>query len=234
MRRCCISAVAAPRTCYARAPVSLFTSTADPSPGPTLTADPSPGQVSPLLDALSKNASLVRLDLSTSGISWDGPDALGTPLVETLAKSPSALASLQALILQHESGYVVPLQRLRMGSTDALAALRAVPFFGQGGPQRAEILFMAAVLRKNTDVVNVERSEAAAGEVAARILEAACKGKLRREAWEAQLTQLIVEGATRRGHLLCLIAVETLRDVGPIPRASRTCPMTSPSSHHPR
>ena len=28
------------------------------------------------------------------------------------------------------------------------------------------------------------------------------------------LTQLVVDGATRRGHLVCLIAVETLRDVG--------------------
>ena len=42
----------------------------------------------------------------------------------------------------------------------------------------------------------------------------AVKGKLRKDLWESSLTQLLVDGATRRGHLLCLIAVETLRDVG--------------------
>ena len=46
-------------------------------------------EVPPLLDALSKNASLTHLDLSRSGITWDGADASGMGLLETMSKQPS-------------------------------------------------------------------------------------------------------------------------------------------------
>lgn len=171
-------------------------------------------EISPLLDALCKNASLTYIDLSASGMEWDGPDASGRPLVETMCKQPSALAALTTLRLQKESGYLIPTKRLRTSASEALAALRSQPLLSVGGARREEIMFMAGLLRKNQNFAVVERAEAAAGEVVAKMLEAACKGKLKRDAWELQLTSLLVEGATRRGHLTCLVAVETLRDVG--------------------
>ena len=41
---------------------------------------------------------------------------------------------------------------------------------------------------------------------------AARNGKRRRDVWEQQIYQLIVEGRARRGHLLALISAEALRD----------------------
>lgn len=171
-------------------------------------------EIMPLLDALGKNASLVHLDLAQSGITWTGANATGMPLIEMLAKSESALGGLQTLVISHESGFKIPVGQLRSPPDVALAALRMVPILSTGGPRREELYFIADILRSNTDVSVVEKAEKAAGEAVIKLRAAARGGKLKRDAWEQSLTQLVTEGATRRGHLQSLISAECLRDVG--------------------
>ena len=68
-------------------------------------------EVSPMIDALGKNASLTFLDLSPSGVHWDGPQANGTPLITIMAKFPSALSALEHMVISSTSGFRAP--RLR-------------------------------------------------------------------------------------------------------------------------
>ena len=72
-------------------------------------------QVAPLLDALGKNSSLTRLDLSAAGLQWSGPDASkersGAPLVETMAASASALAELQHFVVSGATEYGIPVAK---------------------------------------------------------------------------------------------------------------------------
>lgn len=178
---------------------------------PTL---PVTAQISPLIDALGRNASLTHLDLSLSGITYGDANASGEPLVAMMATFPAALSALGTLVVSRESNFRVPTQRLRAGVTEATAALRSLAFLMPGGPWREDVLFMGDLLRSNRNANVVERSEEVAGEAVARLLGAAAGGKLKRDQWETQLKTLMVEGSTRRGHLLVLIAVDTLRDVG--------------------
>ena len=46
-------------------------------------------EIYPLLDALGTNSSLVHLDLTKSGLLWNGPDASGGPLLENMATTRS-------------------------------------------------------------------------------------------------------------------------------------------------
>ena len=54
-----------------------------------------PSEVQPLLDALSKNGSLTRLDLGKSGITFIGADATGFPLVDKMSHTITALSDLK-------------------------------------------------------------------------------------------------------------------------------------------
>ena len=162
-------------------------------------------EIQPLLDALSKNGSLTYLSLANSGITWTGSNATGLPLVEKMAHSASPLSSLETMVIR-DNGYRMPIAKLRERET-ALSAIRAASFFTGDGPRTEEVLFIAELLRE-------ELEEDADAAPAVKLLTAARAGKLKRPAWEEAVTKLIVEGVTRRGHLLSLISAEALRDVG--------------------
>lgn len=161
-------------------------------------------EVQPLLDALSKNTSLTYLHLGISGITWSGPNAEGMFLIELMAKFPSTLAGLKKLVIRPR-GYEMPIEKLRE-APEALAALRSGRFFAPDGPRREEVLFMGELSRK-------EPTEAAADTVV-RLLAAARVGKLKKDAWEENVTRLMVDGTMKRGHLASMISAEALRDVG--------------------
>ena len=95
----------------------------------------------PLLDALIKNASLARLNLSEAGLEWGGPDASkqrsGAPLIEAMVASAAALAGLQTLVVS-SGGYAVPVAPLRRGGDEAMAALRAARFLDEDGEQEKD------------------------------------------------------------------------------------------------
>ena len=161
-------------------------------------------EVTPLLDALSKNGSLTRLDLGRSGIEWNDPNSMGMMLVEKMAHSMSALSDLQSFVIR-EAGYPIPVARLRNEET-ALEAIRQATFFTEGGPRFEEIVFIGDLLRKDDE-------EPPADQVV-KLLAQARTGKVKKAAWHEKVTQLMVAGALRRGHLFSLIAAEALRDVG--------------------
>ena len=172
-------------------------------------------EVRPLLDALQRNSSLVHLDLTRSGLTWTGPSATGGPLLEKMSQNAAPLSALQSLIISSESGFRIPVYRLRKSGQEAMAALHETPFFTPGGPRREEVLFIGELLRKNLNAsLPFDPMEEVARERVVAIRTAARSGKLRREAWEQQVFQLIADGFTRRGYLLSLITAEALRDVG--------------------
>ena len=71
-------------------------------------------EIMPLLDALSKNASIIHLDLSVSGIIWNGPKATGAPLIEAIHHGPAALSELETFKITESNDYVIPIQTLRL------------------------------------------------------------------------------------------------------------------------
>lgn len=170
-------------------------------------------ECAPLLDALSKNSSLVHLDLVKSGIRFHELDANGYPLVEAMNKGGAALSGLATLTISASSGYVIPIGRMRAGKEEALSALRASKLFLPGGARREEALFMSDVVRKNS-MLTLTDAERTSEQMVCKILEGARSGKVKREKWEATVTELIAGGDVRRGHLLCLIEADVLREVG--------------------
>ena len=62
-------------------------------------------EISPLLDALASNNSLVHLDLTLSGLSWTGYDATGGPLLESMSQSSAALSGLRTLVISPSSAH---------------------------------------------------------------------------------------------------------------------------------
>jgi hypothetical protein len=171
-------------------------------------------EIPPLLDALGRNSSLVHLDMSRSGLMWTGAGAKAAPLVRKMNESTAPLAGLQTLTISSTRGFHIPVGKLRKGADEALAALRAAPFFSPSGPRREEILFIGDLLRKALDAETATSSaEEISRERTVSILSAAKNGKLRREVWEVQLYQLIVDGSLRRAGLQSLINAQALRDV---------------------
>ena len=175
-------------------------------------------EIPPLLDALGKNASLIRLDMSKSGLTWSGPSASAAPLVETVHKSAAALSELDTLCISQGSRFQIPIQKIRLGMPYALEALRAVPFFAPGGPWREEILLMGDLLRTNLNAAEVVGFEEAAGEQVAKLMADARKGKVKQEQYHATITRLMADGNLRRGHLVALVHAEVLRDIAFKPR----------------
>ena len=68
--------------------------------------------------------------------------------------------------------------------------------------------------RREYSLLEMKLEEEAARERVVTMRVQAHNGKLRRDAWEHQLCQLMVDGCTRRGHLLSLVTAEALREVG--------------------
>ena len=81
------------------------------------------------------------------------------------------------------------------------------------GPWREEILFIGDLLRKGSDISPMESNEEMARDRVIAMRSAAKNGKLRREAWEPMICQLICDGYLRRGHLLGAISAEALREL---------------------
>lgn len=163
----------------------------------------------------------MRLSLAGSGLEWthsaaDGEHKSGLPLIEAVARSEAALASVRALVVSADSNFAIPLDRIRQGGEPALAALREMSFFSaEGGPRRTEVFFMADVLRRNRRPELVTEDESAASEVALTLLEEVQQGgRVPRAKWEARLKELIVGGDLRRATLATLISAEALRAVG--------------------
>ena len=174
------------------------------------------GEISPLLNALEDNSSLVRLNLASSGLGWSREDSSGAPLVAAMASNPAALGGLQIFIVSARSHCEIPIDQIRMGGGPALRALARMPGFFTlpGGPWHEEILLMGDLLRRNRLATLVTDAERKAGERAQRLLEDARNGQLGRGSWELRVKQLLVEGHTRRAMLASLIGVEVLRRVG--------------------
>ena len=78
-------------------------------------------EISPLLDALSKNGSLEFLNVGPSGIRFSGDNPNGTSLVEKMNHRVSTLSSLQHMVIR-ESGFRMPVGKLRE-SPEVMAAL---------------------------------------------------------------------------------------------------------------
>ena len=172
-------------------------------------------QVPPLLDALSKNASLIHLDLSASGITWDGPAATGAPLIEAMHKSAAALSELATLVISQDSGgFSMPVGKLRAREgVVGLTALREAPLLSSGGPRRAEIHFMADLLREQLPTAAPSALEEVAADAVAKWMSDARRGKLKKDDWQRHVTQAMYDGHLRRSHLKMLLTAEMLRDV---------------------
>ena len=169
-------------------------------------------EVSPLLNALEGNTSLVRLHLAASGLEWGQEDSSGAPLVAAMAANPTALGGLQQLILCRCE---LPIDQIRMGGDAALRALQSVPFFTlPSGAWHDEILVVADLLRRNRQPTVVREVEKRVGERVVKLLEEVRDGLVTRGAWEQRVKQFIVDGHTRRAHLLRLVSIEALRGVG--------------------
>ena len=151
--------------------------------------------------------------------------------------------------MSSDSGYAIPIRRLRKGGDEALNALREARLLSADGPRRLELLLISDLLRKNRRIAatvcftgsnrhpnsppithNVccmklmardlifsrqvsKDVEGSASEVMS-VIDAARRGKLGVEEWEARVTAMMVGGETRRAHFKSLIAASVLRDVG--------------------
>ena len=179
-----------------------------------------PSEVRPLLDALASNHSLKSLSLARSGLRWDGPGDNGSPLIEAIALKPAALASLQALVIDARTAFPIPLKQLRQGGDTALSALEGMHFFAPDGPCRAEILFIADVIRTNRRAEVITEGEAAEGEKAVALVEASVSAarsadnKGLRDIWESGVKAMMASGNLRRSQLQSLINLDVLRGVG--------------------
>lgn len=69
-------------------------------------------EVAPLLDALARNSSLTKLDLTASGLTWSGVGAMGAPLLENISQNPATLGALKSLKISSDSGYIVSILAL--------------------------------------------------------------------------------------------------------------------------
>ena len=174
-------------------------------------------EIPPLLDALIKNTSLTRLNLSESGLEWEAAESSAAPLMEALITSPSALSGLQDLIISKASGFAIPMGELRAGPKRALAALEGMTCFAPGheaGPWHADLMVCGDVLRTNGNRRVVTDREKEVGEEVMRLLDDAHGGLVAKVVWEQKTKQLMAGGDLRRSHLQSLVGAECLRDVG--------------------
>ena len=138
------------------------------------------------------------------------------------------MGGLKKLVIDEQSGFKMPISRIRQNPKEALAALRSMALFTPKGPWREELLFMGDLLRKNRDCQVTQKTEAETGNAVTKMLQVAHTVKLQnskkkgkqgatgvsKSTWAAQLTDWLAHGDLRRGHLQCLINAEALRDVG--------------------
>ena len=191
-------------------------------------------EVVSLVDALGKNDSLERLDLSLAGFEWMPPvqreerNALST-LLTVMNGDSAALESLETLIICETTKWEVPVGALRSGPESALKTLGRTPLLSKGGPERKEVHAMHELLCKNrnpepssqeievsvaavTKVFNDSRKEKVKQKDDAKKFAAQAKAK--RDAWRVSAAQLITKGMVRRAHFTLLVSAEVLRNVG--------------------
>ena len=179
-------------------------------------------EISPLLDALTKNTSLNRLNLAESGLDFDAAEANAAPLVQAMGRngSAAALSGLQALVVSKVSGFAIPIGELRAGPERALAALERLNFFAAGagnGPWHTDLMTCGDVLRTNGNRSVVTENEQETGEEIVRLLEDFKNGDdtpEERALWARRTKQFMAKGDLRRSQLQSLVGAECLRDVG--------------------
>ena len=180
-------------------------------------------EVVSLVDALGKNASLERLDLSKAGFEWMPPiqreerSALST-LLEVMNADEAALESLEKLVISRKTGWEIPVATLRSGPEKALKALLDVPFLSKGGPEREEMHTMFELLCKNRSPdpgePEIDLSYTAVSKVFTESRKDTSNKKLKRATWQTSTAQLISKGMTRRSHFKLIVGAEVLHNVG--------------------
>ena len=176
------------------------------------------GEVMPLLDALSKNTSLSRLNLAEAGLEWMGPESSkersGAPLIDAMVASHTALAELQHFVVSASSAYEIPVGRLRKGGDEAIGALREAHLMQRGGPRRLEILMMADLLRKNRGTAAPFAAVEESASAVVKLLDLAKGGKVSVDEWESRVVAMMAAGETRRAHFKALLGAALLQQVG--------------------
>ncbi len=179
-------------------------------------------EVVSLVDALGKNDSLERLDLSLAGFEWMPPihreerSALST-LLKVMNGDDKALESLETLIISKVTKWEIPVGSLRSGPEKALNALTATPFLSKGGPEREEMYAMFELLCKNrSEDAGESELELSYSGVIKIFTDAQKPGntRVKRENWQKAVAQLISKGMTRRAHFKVVVSAEVLRNVG--------------------
>ena len=180
-------------------------------------------EVVSLVDALGKNDSLERLDLSVAGFEWMPPvkreerSALST-LLEVMNGDPKALESLEALIISQATGWEIPVADLRGGPEKALKTMNEMPFLTKGGPEREEMHAMFELMCKNRNPepgeTELEFSYTAVTKIFTDAMKTGGNKKAKRDAWQKAVAQLITKGMTRRAHFKIVVGAEVLRKVG--------------------
>ena len=180
-------------------------------------------EVVSLVDALGKNDSLERLDLSLTGFEWMPPvkreerSAIST-LLEVMNGDPKALESLEKLVISQSTRFEIPVGALRSGPEKALKALTELTFLSKGGPEREEMHAMFELLCKNRAAepgeAELDLSYTAVTKIFSDSQKTGGNPKAKRATWQASVAQLITKGMTRRSHFKLVVSAEVLRNVG--------------------
>lgn len=179
-------------------------------------------EVVSLVDALGKNDSLERLDLSLAGFEWMPPvqreerNAMST-LLQVMNADSAALESLETLVISQKTQYEIPILALRSGPEKALKTLSEIPFLTEGGPGREEMQTMFELLCKNRGAEPGEAELEVSLNAATKIFTDSQKGsnkKTKRASWQTAVAQLISKGMTRRSHFSVVVGAEVLHNVG--------------------
>lgn len=183
----------------------------------------SDNEIVSLVDALGKNDSLQRLDLSLAGFEWMPPvereerSAL-TTLLAVMNGDEKALEDLDKLIICPETKWEIPVKALRSGPDKALKTLNEVPFLSKGGPERKEVHAMFELLCKNRNAEpsdgELKPSIAAVTKIFNDAKKENVKSAAKRVSWQNGVAQLMTKGMTRRAHFKLVVGAEVLRNVG--------------------
>lgn len=179
-------------------------------------------EVVSLIDALTKNESLTRLDLSLAGLEWRPPigreERSAFPLIEAVNQNPKSLEALETLVICQSTRWEIPVQALRSGPERALKTLNEMQLLSKGGPDRDEMSAIFELLCKNRSTEpgesELELSYTAATKVFTDSLKPGVNAKAKRAAWQLSVSQLITKGMTRRSHFKVVVSAEVLRNIG--------------------
>ena len=176
-----------------------------------------------LVDALGKNDSLERLDLSLAGFEWMPPvkreerSAIST-LLQVMNAESGALESCETLVISPATKWELPVAALRSGPEKAFKTLNETPFLVKGGPEREEMNAMFELLCKNRSEepgdAELEFSRTPVTKIFTDAAKSSGNKKAKRAAWQTSVAQLITKGMCRRSHFRLVVGAEVLRNVG--------------------